>query len=208
MNARILLSVTLLSVLLIACEPAVSPTPIPQPTSPSMPVTFREGFEVGVDSWEQGADVPDDPNRPGQKVTWTIEQSPEQASEGVSSARFFLDGRQDDGTVWLVRAFHVPAGQNVVVTLSFDVWSQEESFNTIAYVAACAGARAPVRETDFNLEQSANQVAGWKRYDYRFDARGDGQGRVWVALGFSAVWETEVVYYFDDVLVQIEAKGD
>ena len=163
MKARMLLSVTLLlSVLLVACE-----------LVPTLPVTVREGFESGGGGWEKGADVPDDPNQPGQKVAWSIRRSQEQASEGASSARFFLDGRQDDGTIWLVREFYVPAEQDVTVSLSFDVWSQDESFNTIAYVVACAGDRWPVWESDFNLEQSATQVAGWRRYDYRFDARSD-----------------------------------
>jgi len=49
----------------------------------------------------------------------------------------------------------------------------------------------------------ANQAAGWKTYEYAFHVQSDSEGQVWVALGISAVWETEMTYYVDNVRVEI-----
>jgi hypothetical protein len=166
--------------------------------------TFRDSFEAGLGDWQTGADVPEDGERPG-PVDWFIQASESQSSDGQSSAEFFLDGKHDDGTIWLFRPFTVPAGQDLTVTLSFDAWSESESFNTTGKVAAYAGARKPQQEGDFDLSQALNQVTGWKRYSYSLEASSGDDGQLWVAVGITAVWETKLTYYFDNLLVEIEA---
>ena len=156
-----------------------------------------------MSNWETGAGVPQDPNRPGQPVQWLIEQSEDQHSEGNAAARFFLDGRQDDGTIWIVRTFDAPANTPLVADLSFDVWSDSESFNTLAKVAAIASSHRPEEEEDFDTSEAANLVTGWMDYSYTFDVTGGSEGKGWVALGVSVVWEAEVTCYFDNVLVEI-----
>ncbi len=170
------------------------------------PIVFNDSFENGLAAWTQGSDVPEDPNNPGQPVAWLIEQSDEQADDGQYSARFYLDGRQDDGTIWLVREFDVTAGRTYAVTLSFSLWSESESFNTLAKVAAYAGGKAPDVEEDFDVNMAANEVAGWETYAYVMDATATSNGKIRVAFGISAVWETEMTYYIDDVSVEIEPQ--
>jgi hypothetical protein len=106
----------LLSLALAGCDLLAPPS-----------VTLRQGFEVGWEGWQKGSDVPQDPttNRP---VEWSIELSTKQAKEGYGSARFFLDGRQDDGTIWLAKLLTVPKGRPLIVNLSFYLWSPEQSF--------------------------------------------------------------------------------
>jgi hypothetical protein len=164
---------------------------------------FREGFESGLAGWTKGADVPQDPNRPGETVAWSIEVSAEEAFEGSSSARYDLDGTQDDGTIWLVRSFDADPGLHDV-RLALRLWSESESFNTLARVAAYAGPVAPAVEADFDTSETANQVAGWREYAYDFVAEAGGDGRIHVALGISATWETLLTYYVDDVRVTID----
>ena len=219
-----LLSALLLLGALVACGPAVSttptlPPPTEEPTATPMPVPsstpepgptpvagaggFEEGFEGSLDGWQQGADVPDDPARPGQPVAWSIEVSSDQAAEGQSSARLTLDGKQDDGTIWLARPFSVAPGELARVYVSFELWSASESFNTLANVAAYAGAQPPAAEEDFDLSQVANVAEGWVTYDYTFEVRGSAEGQAWVSVGISAVWETEMTYYLDNVRVDL-----
>jgi hypothetical protein len=187
--------------------PTATPTPAPSATPVATPIAgapgFEEGFEGGLGAWQQGADVPDDPARPGQPVEWSIEPSADQAAEGTSSARLTLDGKQDDGTIWLARPVSVAAGELARVHLSFELWSESESFNTLANVAAYAGAQPPVAEEDFDLSQVANKAEGWMTYDYTFDVRGNAEGHAWVAVGISAVWETQMTYYIDNVQVDL-----
>lgn len=170
------------------------------------PFSLHEGFEQGLADWEQGSHVPDDPESLGQPVFWRIEASTEQAAEGQSSARFMLDGRQAEGTIWLMRALDVPADAAVQINLAFDLWSEDESFNLLANVAAYAGPGRPVVEEDF-VTEPANQVAGWKTYTYEFHLRSTAEGRAWVALGISAVWETQLNYYVDNVRVRVTRTG-
>ena len=176
------------------------------PTGNEQPITFNDSFETGLAAWTQGADVPEDPNNPGQPVAWSIAQSTDQAIDGQYSARFFLDGSQDDGTIWLVREFDVTAGRTYGVTLRFALWSESESFNTLAKVAVYAGGEAPDAEADFNVDMVANEVTGWKTYTYVVDATATGNGKIRVAFGISAVFETEMTYYIDDVEIQIAPK--
>jgi hypothetical protein len=155
--------------------------------------------------WQTGADVPEDGERPG-PVDWSIEASQLQSSDGQWSVQFFLDGKHDDGTIWLVHPLHVPAAQDLAVRLSFDAWSESESFNTTGKVATYAGARKPKQEGDFDLSQALNQTTGWKRYSYSMDVQSGDNGQLWMAVGITAVWETKLTYYFDNLLLEIEAK--
>jgi hypothetical protein len=208
-----------LSALLAACgtpvDPTATPTPVPAPTETPAPtpipadepIVFQERFEETLDRWQKGFDLPEDPERPGQPVDWAIEISPEQAARGKSSARFFLDGKQDDGTIWLARPFNVAPDQALRLRLTFDLWSESESFNTLAMVAAAADSRPPVAEGDFDVSQPANQVTGWKTYAYTFEVRSGPEGQVWVAFGISAVWETPMTYFVDDVRVEVVPAG-
>ena len=79
--------------------------------------------------------MPEDPARPGQPVAWAIEVSPGQAAKGRSSARFTIDGKQDDGTIWLMRPFGVAPEAMLRVQLAFEFWSASESLNTLGKIA-------------------------------------------------------------------------
>lgn len=167
--------------------------------------TFRDSFEAALGDWQTGADVPEDGEQPG-PVAWSIETSQAQSSDGHSSVSLFLDGKHDDGTIWLVRSFNVPANRHLMVKLSFDAWSELESFNTTAKAAVYAGARRPQQEGDFDLSQALNQATGWKRYVCGIDVQSGADGQLWVAVGITAVWETKLTYYFDNLLMEVEAR--
>jgi hypothetical protein len=170
------------------------------------PILFSESFELGLGDWMPGADVPQDPNRPGETVLWSIEPSATQPMMGLQSARFYLDGRQDDGTIWLARSFEVTPDREYTVSLRFWVWSELESFNTIAKVAAYTGRKDPTTEADFDTSQAANLYAGWREYTYSFRTTGSTVGELWIAFGISAVFETEMTYYIDNIHIEITPR--
>jgi len=182
--------ILLLSMALAGCDLLAPPT-----------VIIRQGFEVGWEGWQKGSDVPQDPNtkRP---VEWSIELSTKQAKEGYGSARFFLDGRQDDGTIWLAKSLTVPKGRPLIVNLSFYLWSPEQSFNIRAYVVAYAGALMPVEEAEFTHREPADKTKGWRRYQFTIPVAST-DGELWVALGISVAWETVLEYFIDDVRVEV-----
>lgn len=178
---------------------------------------FSEGFETGLDGWEQAADVPDDPNQPGEKVDWRIERSTELAAAGSTSLQYVLDGHQDDGTIWVQREVPIEAGRAYAVSMRAEAWSPSESFNTLAHLVTYAGADAPTAETSFpppgtnssdagvaptgGLREPLNQAEGWRPYAFTWETPTLEADTVAVAIGISAVWETELTYFVDDVTV-------
>ncbi len=182
--------IILVGVLLVGCELLAPPI-----------VTVRQGFEIGWEGWQKGSDVPQDPttNRP---VEWAIELSTKQFKEGYGSARFFLDGRQDDGTIWLAKFLTVPKGRPLIVTLSFYLWSPERSDTIRAYVVAYAGAIMPVEEAEFTHKEPADKTKGWRRYQFTMPVAPTG-GELWVALGISVAWETLLEYFIDEIRVEV-----
>ncbi|MCX8153107.1 MAG: hypothetical protein N3E52_01580 [Candidatus Bathyarchaeota archaeon] len=158
--------------------------------------------ESNLGEWSAKAYVPLDPNNPGNPVQWHIRRVSNVFRSGKYSAEFFLDGTQDDGTIWLERKIRVPSGNNLRVTLSFWLYSEQESFNTIAAVVAYAGVAEPAVEDDFAVIGVANEVAGWRNYAYTFDLNLDSAIEIWVAFGISVRWETCMTYYIDNVKLE------
>ncbi|WP_435100426.1 hypothetical protein [Halarchaeum sp. P4] len=160
------------------------------PTDEPEPRVENASFENGLAEWETGRELPTDPNT-GQPVATTIAASSDRASDGSQSVSFFIDGRQDDGVLWVAQDVDLGG----VDTLTVDVWSPEESFNTITKVAAYAGPERELTESDFDTTQAVEDHAGWRTYEY--PVRHDGEGLV--AVGIAVVWETEVTRYVDNV---------
>jgi len=167
------------------------------------PLVVKEGFESGFEEWEADADVPYDPNNPGQTVGWNITRSTDIAYSGQYAVQLFIDGSQDDGTIWLERRIVTSRNTQVLVTMSFWLYSEHESFNTIAAVVAYAGIRNPEEESDFEVLGAANQVAGWKQYKLETKVNTESDGELWVALGISVRWETVMTYYVDSVEITV-----
>lgn len=190
-------------------------------------MTVTEDFEKGIRQWRKGADVPQDPNREGQNVSWSISSSRDEAHGGDYSVNFTLDGSQDDGTIWLVRPLQVTSGQTYRANVSAWAWSASESFNTLAHLVLYLGPERPVLEEDFpppgenttgdpdaergGLREDLNKQEGWREYRFAWQVPPDNNGTLWAAVGISAVWETEMTYYVDDLRIHLDpatSQGD
>lgn len=188
-QARVAL-IFVICVVLVGCDLLTPPVMI-----------VRQSFEIGWEGWQKGSDVPQDPNT-NRPVEWAIELSTKQFKEGYGSARFFLDGRQDDGTIWLAKLLTVPKGRPLIVNLSFYLWSPEQSDNRRAYVVAYAGALMPVAEAEFAHKEPADKTKGWRRYQFTMPVAST-EGELWVALGISVAWETLLEYFIDEIRVEV-----
>jgi hypothetical protein len=204
----------------------LAPTPSAGCLSPGIDslasVEFSEGFEEDFTGWETGSDVPQDPNNPGNPVDWDITRSTERAASGSASLRYFLDGRQDDGTIWIVRPITVEPDQAYRVRMQADAWSASESFNTLAYLVMYAGIARPTSEGSFpepganstdagvsnvgGLREVLNQKEGWMSYSFEWETPTLQSDTINVAAGISAVWETEMSYFVDDIEVNASPK--
>lgn len=183
-------------------------------------VTVSEDFEKGIRNWEKGADIPQDPNRPGENVSWTIDVSDDRATSGAYSASYTLDGSQDDGTIWLVQSLRVEEGQAYQANVSAMAWSETESSNTLAHLVLYLGPDRPIEEEDFpppgenttdepeaprgGLREDLNKQEGWREYGFGWTVPEDTNGTLWAAVGISVVWETEIRYFVDDLEIQLD----
>jgi len=167
------------------------------------PIVQSESFETGFNNWMTNADVPMDPNNPGHQVAWNVSRVATQAYSGQYSVALFIDGRQDDGTVWMERRISVENNSEIQVKITFQLYSEQESFNTIAGVCAYSGLSNPEEEADFEVIGNANEIAGWKAYSHTATLNTGSNGEIWVAAGITVRWETEMTYNVDDVEIVI-----
>jgi len=165
------------------------------------PSVYNESFEQDFGEWTTDADVPLDPNNPGQYVAWNVSRVTSLAHSGQCSVELYVDGRQDDGTVWIEKKISVKNDSQIQVKVSFEFYSEQESFNVIASVCAYAGISNPEVEADFTILGQADEVAGWKHYTHETTLKTGSSEEVWVAVGITVRWETEMTYNIDDVKV-------
>lgn len=164
---------------------------------------IRDSFENGLGDWMTDADVPQDPDNLGHTVEWDIACVSDISHTGNRSLRLFIDGREDDGTIWIERKINAKRPSGTKVKISFELYSDSESFNTIAAVCAYVGLRDPEFEGDFVVLGYANEVEGWKHYAYETTLDVDQINEVWIAIGISVRWETMMTYYIDEVNLEI-----
>jgi len=193
--------------------PASTPTDTPAPTetatptpgdegtqtatpTPDAPATLRNGsFEDDWAAWTVGRDLPTDPNRPGDRAVGSdVGVTTRRSSDGETSCRLFIDGSQDDGTVWVQQ----PVDLSEYDYLAVD-YVASNSFNEIGKPAVYAGPEPDdsLTETDFDTSNSleGHSRPGWKTFTYEVDHDGPGI----VAVGFSIVWETGYRTFMDNV---------
>ena len=166
-------------------------------------LVYTESFENDFGGWIADADVPLDPNNPGHPVDWNVSRVTPLAYSGEYSTELYIDGRQDDGTVWIEKKMSAKNKPRIHVTVSFCFYSEQESFNIIAGVCAYIGVSDPKVEDDFVVLGSANEVAGWKEYTHTVALTIGSDNEVWVAIGITVRWETEMTYNIDNVRVAI-----
>jgi len=167
------------------------PTTTEEPGDTPAAVFSNASFESELDGWTVGRDLPDDPNNDGEPVDSDAGVTDERASDGEHALELYIDGSQDDGTLWVEQA----APLDDVEKLTFDVYSPTASFNTRIKVAAYAGPDAELDEQDFDTSTAADGHEGWKTFEYDVDHDGEGL----VAVGMSVVWETGLTGVIDNV---------
>ena len=179
-------------------SPAGSTTPGTTTTEPPEDGLTNGSFEAGLDGWQVGTDLPTDPNTGDPVATdATVERGGAggrpAASDGDRLLALFIDGLQDDGTIWVQQQVDLRPFD----TLAVDVHSEMESANTVTKVAAYAGALpdTPLVETAVDTSRPADAHEGWGTFEY--DTSPEPQGLV--AVGISVVWETEVTKFLDRV---------
>lgn len=132
-------------------------------------------FENGLEGWTRGSDLPDP------RLDWEIWPVEEVASDGELSAGLYLDGKMDDGTIWLQQQVDLSEFDQV----KLDAYSPQKSFNDIYQIAVYTGQPRFLVEQDFTVEDTFEKHEGWKTFSYPVDYDGEGL----VAVGANVIWE-------------------
>ncbi len=157
-----------------------------------------ESFENGFGAWEVDSHINPIPPEPPPEFIYTVTRSQAQASDGSWSLDFTIDGTNDDGTVWIVRSFDVPAGE-YNVEVSFDFWDSVNSDINNWPVVGYIGSIRPEVESDFAILGETG-VMGWTPYTHSLAVSHPG-GPLWVAAGCSVIWESWRTHFIDRVAV-------
>jgi hypothetical protein len=89
------------------------------------------------------------------------------------------------------------------VEVTFEFHSESESFNVIAGVVGFARTSGPEVEADFTVLVNADEVVGWKHYVNSVTLDTGSKEKAWVAVGLTALWETEMTYNMDNVEITL-----
>ncbi|MFX0172910.1 MAG: hypothetical protein ACFE9L_13425 [Candidatus Hodarchaeota archaeon] len=148
--------------------------------------TFESWFPLGADS-----------------PTATIVNN--QSQTGEQSVRIFMDGSHDDGSIWFLKAFSVDNNiEKMSVKLRGSIWSSVASdFNTWPIIAFI-DTYIPIsnnekQEEDFQIIGQTEYTMGWTSYEYTQNIIFQETNTFYVAFGISVWWETERVYWVDDL---------
>jgi hypothetical protein len=175
---------------------STAPGTDPGTSTPGSGEPLKNGsFESDWAAWSIGRYLPDDPNREsGRKVASEAGVTTRYATDGTSACRLFIDGSQDDGTLWVQQAVDLTDAEYLAVD-----YRVSESFNEIRNAAVYTGPvpEEPLTETDFDTEQSLEGHDREGSKTFTDDVAHDGPGLV--AVGFSIIWETGAEAFLDHV---------
>jgi hypothetical protein len=170
-------------------------------------ISELQDFEIELGEWEVDRHVPMDPNNPGHEVSWSVTrvENASRAISGTHSLKLFIDGRQDDGVIWVEKSYQLKANTTYRVTIKFQFYCGMDSFNTITQVVGYCNTTNPEVEADLieGLLGSGEQAPAWKEYSRTTKVTTKSDGIIWVAVGMSVVWESFITHFIDDLQIKI-----
>ena len=160
--------------------------------------TFVSDFATSLDGWQ--------PQWHKESTTGTdgmVTHSTERGFNDGASLKFDMgDGFGDDGTLWIEKAFAVPAGVPTPVSVSFQLFNLDQSDFNQFQVKSALSAVNPEQQADFATIGATDTAAGWVPFEYAQTVT-SAKGEAWVAVGVRVAWETHRDYWIDHVAVTV-----
>jgi hypothetical protein len=138
-------------------------------------------------------------------VTWSVEASSEQASDGANSARLFVDNRNAMSKIWLERTVDVSPNLAYDVDISFDFGTSDFGQANLWRILSGAHTNSPTTGAELTVQDATGNGSGssvgvqWLPKSYRVRASSDAGGHMRIVIGVWGTWETPRTYYVDDV---------
>ena len=154
------------------------------------------GLETPLGPWGADGDLPFDSNI-GLSRQWHVRGTRTEAYEGHNSLFFYLDGRSDDGTIWVERWIPVDPDTNLTVDLSFAFGLETNLATVPVYYIGFAD---PEVEDDFKVLPVED---GWHVHKASQAVFTGEHTRLWIAVGLTVSWEIEVYHYLDSIDITV-----
>ena len=134
---------------------------------------------------------------------------------GNKSVRLNIDGRHDDGSVWLLASIPVTllGSPETIHSLEISGWvwsSVQSNFNVWPIIAAIEENKPFSNETkqeeDFEKIGYTEEKAGWTEYTLkrrRFKLPDNEKSLIHFAFGISVTWETQRTYWIDYLSIKV-----
>lgn len=163
---------------------------------------INESFENKVLDWQIGKDLPIDPNT-HLPVYASVQTTNIRSRTGEFSLLLQIDGRQDDGTIWIAKNITLGGAKFGKIEMAFYVFSEQASFNVKANVVAYVGPCPPLNESYFEVLGNADRKTGWTEFIVEKNIFFKNTDYAWIALGITVAWETILEYTIDDITVRL-----
>ncbi|UCE13689.1 MAG: hypothetical protein JSV04_00605 [Candidatus Heimdallarchaeota archaeon] len=173
---------------------------------PTGPFPEEDSYFFTMDYWfPEGADDP---------IVEVVEDK-DHVYHGNKSIRLDIDGRHDDGSVWLLASISVASlgspGTEHSLELSGWLWSSVQSNINVWPIIAAIGEYKPSsndtkQEEDFTRIGYTEEKAGWTEYilkKHKFTLPNNEESLIYFAFGISVTWETQRTYWIDYLSIKI-----
>lgn len=176
--------------------------------SESFEITYRSSFENDLDDWSpHGTDL----QLGNGTIEWSITRSQDRATEGSSSAKYFLNNLNDAGKIWLERSFAVASSSMYQVKVTYDFASRD--FGSVNLFTIITGVYVdPPRSRDaLQASYQGNTGNGspndvgyqWLPKQYEFTVSSGSSSTLYVVIGVWGTWQGPRTYYVDNVRVTL-----
>lgn len=174
---------------------------------PIGPFPEKDLYLFSVDYW-----FPEAADDPIVEIT----EDKDHVYHGNRSVRLDIDGRHDDGSVWLLASIPVSSlgspGTEHSLSISGWVWSSIQSNINVWPIIAAIGENEPSsnetkQEEDFTKIGYTEEKAGWTEYtleEVRFTFPNKKESLIYFAFGISVTWETLRTYWIDYLTIKID----
>lgn len=181
------------------------PTGAPTPT----PVTYSFSFET---DWEGWAVQSTDLELGGGLINWSVTRSQDQAFDGNTSVKFYLENFNDAGKVWIERPFSVAPNAKYQVTLDYAFYpgcSPDE----IVPLTIITGVFQSPPQTGSEIQSAAQRPCHqgdpsvmnpqWVTKTFQFTSTSAESARLYVVIGIWGTWETAMTTWVDSVHITL-----
>lgn len=171
-----------------------------------------DDFTWGLYGWEVGTDLPEG-------IEGTVEHSTEKTASGYwdGCVKTFIEGYQDDGTVWLQTSFGVEPGTTYDVEMAVSGYNPMDSFQDLTFVHAALGDQPVDSESDIrNRDDDSNVVAlkgdlrtadeQWQTYTASGTFESGDSSTAHFAFGTNLIYEVNQTDYLDDVAFRMTPR--